>query len=119
MMLSAEQGEKLIQRARINSEHKERNRLIIILNQVEGFSSAVLNEFTVLDTDVYENEIRLRKKRKFQKIHPKTVKHLIAYLKIRGRYFPKTDYLLVNKQGVVMGEKAIRRVIRESLKGMR
>lgn len=118
-LLSSEQGEKLLQKARINPEHKERDKLIIMLNQVEGLSPAVLTELTVLDADAHECEIRLRKKKKFQKITGKTAKYLMAYLKNRGRYLPKTDYLLVNKQGVGLGEKAIRSVIRNSLKGLR
>ena len=118
-LLSTEQGEKLIQRATLNPEHKERDKLIIMLSQVEGLSPAVLTELTVLDTDVYECEIRLRKKKKFQKVTGKTAKYLMAYLKNRGKYLPKTDYLLVNKQGVGMGERAIRSVIRTSLKGLR
>jgi site-specific recombinase XerD len=117
--LCVETAEKLLQRATLNPLHNNRDRLILYLNLTEGLSPSVLSELSVLDTDVFDKEIHLKKKRQFLAIQTKTTKSLLLYLKSRSRYLPKTDFLFVNKKGYRMTQEAIRKVIRLALKGLR
>jgi len=117
VFLSEEEAELLLSNAQLHPKHEKRDRLIMMLVKVEGLSPKTLNGLTVLDADAIDQEIRIKKKKTFMKIQPKTTSYLIRYLKMRGKYLPKTDALLVNKKGFRMTEQSIRKTIRLVMKG--
>jgi site-specific recombinase XerD len=116
VLLSVEEAELLLENAILHPKYQKRDQVIIMLNKVEGLSPKVLSELNILDADAIDQEIRLKKKKSFMKIEPKTAQYLMSYLKVRGKYLPKTDALLVNKQGLKMTAPSIRKIVRLAMK---
>ena len=103
----------------LNPKTKERDTLIIQLYLDEKLTVPTLSKLSVLDVDTLDplsnQEIRIVKRRRFQKIREETAKQIMKYLKVRGRYLPKTDILFVNNKGYKLSEKQIRSILRNSL----
>jgi len=102
--------------SRLESKDFERNALIFALHFLEGLTIKEIQSLSMFDLDLEEGQIRLTQKKRFHYLQKKTMEYLKKYLKIRGQYLPRTDYLLVSKQGIRMTEELIRKIIRESLK---
>lgn len=96
----------------VSGEHKERDGLIVLLYGLERLTRKDILALTVIDVDLERRELRLQRRRRFQGIKKETEQALKRYLQKRREYRPKTDYMVVGKDGKAL--KGLTRILREN-----
>ena len=110
--LSPEQKLIRLKTSTLKPEDRARNEAICLLYFVENIKTKTLPLLSVLDFDLFEGELRLSSKARFQKLNKKTIESIKAHLKKRSESPAKTDFLFVDKQGEQISEKTIRSILK-------
>ena len=93
-----------------------RNQAILALYLYENLSTGLIANLTLLDLDILTKELRLKTRKKFQKLQPETLKWLKRYLVVRNNFKPKTDYLFIKQGGKRLEGASIGIILRHAYK---
>ena len=108
--------ERRLEEDLFSRDTKPRDQAILMLHEVEGLSTKMIRELTVLDVDIFEGEIRLVSKKKFIKLKKKTKEVLTTYMQKRSRYGAEKEGVFVTINGRVMSVGLIHGVIKKATK---
>jgi site-specific recombinase XerC len=89
---------------------KARNTTIMGLYLYENLKTHHIAYISIIDLDFTNNEIRLVKAKRFQKIKPETAKLIKSYLPHRNWFKPKNDYLFIGRGGKRLSAQSIGKI---------
>ena len=112
--LPIKKATKLIEGIKEPEPYASRNKAILALNLVEILKSVDIFKLTVLDLDLPNKELRIKRKKQFIKLKIETISYLKKYLRQRNKLKPKQDYLFLKQGGKQLSRQMLAKILREA-----
>lgn len=91
-----------------------RNKAILALHLLEGLKSADISDMTIIDLDIINKELRLKRKKLFVRLRLETIQYIKKYLRQRNKLNPKQEYLFLAQGGKQLSRQILAKVLREA-----